>query len=177
MVYLFLADGFEDMEATTPFDLLQRAGISVTTVGVGAKTVKSAHGLTVTADISEKEWKPEALEAVIFPGGMPGASNLKKSKTVSESIRFALEKQKIIAAICAAPGVVLEGTGALANHSYTCFPGFACEEGNYTGKTWEWDGNLITANGPGAAEEFSYTLIKALRSKETADSLRFSMNH
>lgn len=177
MVYLFLANGFEDMEATTPFDLIQRAGISVKTVGVGAKTVKSAHGLTVTADISEAEWKPKDVEAVILPGGMPGASNLKKSKTVSEAIRFALENQKIIAAICAAPGVVLEGTGALNGRNYTCFPGFEKEEGNYTAKRCERDGNLITANGPGAAGEFSYTLIEALRSKEATARLRNSMEH
>ena len=177
MVYLFLADGFEDIEAITTLDLLQRAGINVTTVGVGTQTVKSAHGLTVTADMPETKWKPKDMEAVILPGGMPGASNLKKSETVSEAIRFALENQKIIAAICAAPGVVLEGTGALNGRRYTCFPGFEKEEGNYTAKRCERDGNLITANGPGAAMEFSYTLIAVLRSEKTAYQLRYNMEH
>ena len=79
MVYLFLANGFEDMEAVVPYDMLKRAGIEVLTVGVGAKTVKSAHGLTVTADISESEAELSDIDAVILPGGMPGAANLKAS--------------------------------------------------------------------------------------------------
>ncbi len=175
MVYLFLADGFEDVEATVPFDFLQRAGISVKTVGVGHKTVKSAHGLTVTADMDESEWKQDAVEAVIFPGGMPGAANLKNSAVVSEAIRFAIREKKVLAAICAAPGVVLSKTGALNEKRYTCFPGFEVNEGIFTAKKVEWDGKLITANGPGAATEFAYTLIEALRGKDMAGNLRKQM--
>ena len=79
MVYLFLADGFEDMEAVVPFDLMKRAGIEVETVGIGGKTIKSAHGLSVIADISEEEVDFGKAEAFVFPGGWPGAKNLKNS--------------------------------------------------------------------------------------------------
>ena len=175
MVYLFLADGFEDIEATVPFDFLQRAGIPVRTVGVGHKTVRSAHGLTVTADMDESEWKPDAMEAVIFPGGMPGAANLKKSAVVSDAIQFAVREKKVLAAICAAPGVVLSKTGVLEGKKYTCFPGFEVREGIYTAKRTEKDGLLITANGPGAAMEFAYAIIETLRGKDRASDLQKQM--
>ena len=110
MVYLFLAEGFEDMEAVVPFDLMKRVGIDVKTVGTGGKTVKSAHGLTVTADISEGEVDFGKAEAFVFPGGWPGAKNLKNSKIVNDAITFALHNDIIIGAICASPGYVLSGT-------------------------------------------------------------------
>ena len=91
MVYLFLANGFEDMEAVVPFDLMKRAGIDVATVGVGGKNIKSAHGLSVTAEISENEVDFEKAEAFVFPGGWPGAKNLKNSETVNNAITFALQ--------------------------------------------------------------------------------------
>ena len=108
MVYLFFADGFEDMEAVVPFDLMKRAGIEVTTVGVGGKTIKSAHGLLVNTDISENEVDFNNAEAFVFPGGWPGAKNLKNSKTVNDAITFALHNDIIIGAICASPGFVLD---------------------------------------------------------------------
>ena len=94
MVYIFLADGFEDMEAVQPRDLLLRAGIKVKTVGIGAKTVKSAFGLAVTADITEDEFDPSDADAVVFPGGMPGAANLAASKTVKNAVGIALPLQQ-----------------------------------------------------------------------------------
>ena len=91
MVYLFLAEGFEEVEALTPVDLLRRAGIELVTVGVGSLTVKGAHGISVCADISEDEAldtlkKGESTDAVILPGGMPGTLNLEASETVSRFI-------------------------------------------------------------------------------------------
>ncbi len=163
MVYLFLADGFEDMEAVVPYDLLKRENIDVITVGVGSKTVKSAHGLTVIADLPEEEADLDGFEAVILPGGMPGAANLKESNVVSSAVSKALEKGKIIGAICAAPGVVLSGTGALSGKKYTCFPGFETEEGVYCKKGCVTDGKLVTASGPLYAMEFGNALIKAIK--------------
>lgn len=162
MVYLFLAEGFEDMEAVVPFDLMKRAGIDVAAVGVGGKTVKSAHGLSVSAEISEAEVDFKKAEAFVFPGGWPGAKNLKNSKTVNEAITFALYNDIIIAAICASPGYVLSGTGALTGKKYTCFPGFEVPEGEFTGNKVEIDGKLITANGPASAKEFALALINEL---------------
>lgn len=159
MVYIFLADGFEEMEAVIPFDLMKRAGIKVTTVGVGGKNVTGAHGLAVTADIAEGELGLGDAEAIVFPGGMPGALNLKNSETVNNAITFALHNDIVIGAICASPGVVLASSGALEGKRYTCFPGFEVAEGNYTAAKTEKDGKLITANGPEAAEEFAKELI------------------
>lgn len=163
MVYLFLANGFEDMEAVVPFDLMKRAGIDVATVGVGGKTVKSAHGLSVLAEISEDEVDFKKAEAFVFPGGWPGAKNLKNSKTVNEAITFALYNDIIIAAICASPGYVLSGTGALTGKKYTCFPGFEVPEGEFTANKVEIDGKLITANGPASAEKFALAIIAAIK--------------
>lgn len=162
MVYIFLADGFEDMEAIVPFDLMKRAGIDAALVGVGKMTVKSAHGLSVTADIPEDRVDFKKAEAFVFPGGWPGAKNLKNSETVNSAITFALHNDIIIGAICASPGYVLSGTGALSGKRYTCFPGFEVPEGEYTAGKTETDGKLITANGPSAAVEFSLELIKAI---------------
>ena len=163
MVYLFLAEGFEDMEAVVPFDLMKRAGIDVKTVGTGGKTVKSAHGLTVTADISEGEVDFGKAEAFVFPGGWPGAKNLKNSKIVNDAITFALHNDIIIGAICASPGYVLSGTGALEGKRYTCFPGFEVEEGVYTAEKLEIDGKLITASGPVFAEDFALALVSEIK--------------
>ena len=131
MIYMFLANGFEDMEAVVPFDLMKRAGIDVTTVGIGGKNIKSAHGFSVTAEISENEVDFEKAEAFVFPGGWPGAKNLKNSKTVNNAITFALHNDIIIGAICASPGYVLSGTGVLSGKKYTCFPGFEVAEGDF----------------------------------------------
>ena len=162
MVYLFLAEGFEDMEAVVPFDLMKRAGIEVKTVGIGGKTVESAHGLSVTAEISESEVDLKKAEAFVFPGGWPGAKNLKNSETVNNAITFALHNDIIIGAICASPGYVLSGTGALSGKKYTCFPGFEVSEGEYTAGKVEIDGKLITACGPAAAKDFALALVKAI---------------
>lgn len=162
MVYLFLADGFEDMEAVVPFDLMKRAGIDVVTVGVGKTAVKSAHGLSVTAEISEENVDFKKAEAFVFPGGWPGAKNLKNSETVNNAITFALHNDIIIGAICASPGYVLSGTGALSGKKYTCFPGFEVPEGEYTAKKIEIDGKLVTANGPASAKDFALALVSAI---------------
>ena len=162
MVYLFLADGFEDMEAVVPFDLMKRAGIDVVTVGVGKTAVKSAHGLSVTAEISEENFDFKKAEAFVFPGGWPGAKNLKNSETVNNAITFALHNDIIIGAICASPGYVLSGTGALSGKKYTCFPGFEVPEGEYTAEKIEIDGKLITANGPASAKDFALALVSAI---------------
>lgn len=162
MVYLFLANGFEDMEAVVPFDLMKRAGIDVITVGISGKNIKSAHGLSVIADISEEEVDFGKAEAFVFPGGWPGAKNLKNSKTVNEAVTYALHNDIIIGAICASPGYVLSGTGALTDKRYTCFPGFENEEGIYTAEKLETDGKLITAAGPAFAEDFALALVSEI---------------
>ena len=108
MVYMFLANGFEEIEALCPLDLLRRAGVDVKTVAVGAEslTVTGSHGITVLADMDEKDFSDGAPEMVILPGGMPGATNLDNSKVVDGAIRAALACDAYLAAICAAPMIL-----------------------------------------------------------------------
>lgn len=165
MVYIFLADGFEDMEAVATFDILKRAGICVKTVGVTGRIVVSAHGLSVNADKTiDGSGYPDA-DAVVLPGGMPGASNLRKNAFVMKAVDTAFRGGKVIAAICAAPGVVLSGTGVLEGRRYTCYPGFETDEGEYTAAVTECDGNLVTANGPEAAMLFGKALVRILQDR------------
>ena len=129
MVYVFLAEGFEEIEALTPVDLLRRAGAEVRTVGVGSKNITGAHGITVACDMSEDEASasikeaPEALEMTVLPGGMPGTLNLGKSETVSHFLDAAAKRGAYIGAICAAPSV-LGAKGLLRGRRAVCYPGF-----------------------------------------------------
>ncbi len=173
MVCLYLANGFEETEAVTTYDILKRAGLAVTVVGVGGKTIRGAHGLTVEADVPETADLSDP-DMIVLPGGMPGARNLKNSDAVSRAIRNALAGNKIIGAICAAPGVVLAGTGALTGKRWTCYPGFEVPEGCYTGARAERDGNLITADGPGAAPAFAFLLAEAALGEKAAAALQAS---
>lgn len=174
MVCLYLADGFEETEAVTTYDVLKRAGLSVTIAGVGGRVIRGAHGLTVETDVSENAEGLSDADMIVLPGGMPGARNLKNSAAVSQAIRAALAGNKIIGAICAAPGVVLAGTGALCGKRWTCYPGFEVPEGRYTGMRTERDGNLITADGPGASPEFAFLLVEAALGEKAAAALRAS---
>ena len=166
MVYLFLADGFEEIEAMTPVDLLRRAGVAVTTVGVTGKTVTGSHGITVAADVSAEEaiaalHNGEAIEMIVLPGGMPGAATLDASEVVDTFIDAAEKANAYIAAICAAP-IALEAAGVLKERKVTCYPADAvtndiksatlCDSPTVT------DGHIITGRGPGAALEFGFAL-------------------
>ncbi len=174
MIYVFLADGFEEIEALAPVDLLRRAGVAVQTVGITGKTVTGSHNISVTADILPEEVVlNEAVQAVVLPGGMPGAKNLDADETVSRAIAFAAEKGKLLCAICAAP-FLLGKRGLLQGKTAICFPGF---EADLTGAEISEqsvcrDGNIITAKGMGVATEFGLKIVEALSDEETAAQLR-----
>ena len=177
MIYMFLANGFEETEAIAPLDLLVRAGADIKTVavGCGGRTVVGAHGIAVTADITEDEVVCGDIDMVILPGGLPGATNLDESKTVDAALAYASEKGAYLAAICAAP-MILGKRGYLRGKRATCYPGF---EGYLEGALTVpakvvRDRNIITAVGMGAALEFGLELVEALYGKETADNLRNS---
>ena len=172
MIYMFLANGFEEIEALCPLDLLRRAGLEVTTVGVGGEMICGSHGITVAADIPEGMYADAAPDMVILPGGMPGSKNLDGSRVVDMALRAASRKEAYIAAICAAP-MVLGHRGLLEGKRATCYPGF---EGELTGATVEnarvvRDGNIITAVGMGAALEFGLELVEVLCGKEKREAL------
>jgi len=172
MIYMFLANGFEETEALCPLDILRRASIEVRTVGVGAKTVTGSHGITVTADMTDKEFNGDALTGIILPGGMPGTKNLDASPVVEEAIYEAYNGGYLVAAICAAPSV-LGKRGLLNGVKAVCFPGFEdkLEGAEITGARVETDGNIITAVGMGAAYEFGLAIVSAIKGEEAAKAL------
>lgn len=181
MVYLFLAEGFEEVEALTPVDLLRRAGIELVTVGVGSRTVKGAHGISVCADISEDEAldtlkKGESTDAVILPGGMPGTLNLEASETVSRFIEKAQKNGAVIAAICAAPSI-LGKRGLLRGKRAVCYPGFedALEGAETVDCGVVRDGRYICGRAAGSALTFALEIIKAMKGEEAAEAVRRSV--
>ncbi|MGN1101687.1 MAG: DJ-1 family glyoxalase III [Huintestinicola sp.] len=172
MIYVFLAQGFEETEAITPIDMLRRCGKEVITVGVSGKTVAGSHNIPVTCDITIEETVTEGLEMIVLPGGMPGTKNLAANARVAELIRFCSDRNILIGAICAAPSVLGE-MGLLKGRKAVCYPGF---EGALRGAEVLTvpavrDGNIITARGAGAALEFSYELISALFDNAAAEKL------
>lgn len=177
MVYVFLADGFEEVEALTPVDYLRRAGIEVITVGVTGKTVMGAHNIPVVADIECSDVAlGDDVDGIVLPGGMPGTVNLEKNSTVQSAIDFADENGRMIAAICAAPSV-LGHKQLLQGKKAVCFPGFEDElYGALLSDSYSvTDGNIITAKGAGSAADFSFEIITYLLSAEKADSIRKSV--
>ncbi len=171
-VYIFLVDGFEEIEAITPIDLLRRAGIEVCTVGVNAKTVTGAHGVSVQADIYEQGFSlPQDAVMVLLPGGA-GVEALLASDMVADVLKTAKQRDIYIAAICAAP-LVLHKAGLLQGKRVTAFPSVQANlsESDVTGAAVEVDGKLITARAAGVALQFSHALIEALEGKDKADEV------
>ena len=178
MIYMFLADGFEEVEALCPLDVLRRAGLEVTTVGIGGRdTIRGAHGITVHADIPDILYRDSAPDMLILPGGMPGAENLDNSRIVDTALKCAIRKGSYLAAICAAP-MVLGKRGLLEGKRATCFPGFeeylkgALVEND---STVVRDGNIITAKGMGVALDFGLELVKCLKGDSEAERIRASV--
>jgi 4-methyl-5(b-hydroxyethyl)-thiazole monophosphate biosynthesis len=175
MVYLFLADGFEEIEAVTPLDILRRAGVDAVTVGVGGEAVRGAHGITVRADITVDAAREDA-QMLILPGGMPGAEHLQGSAEVAALLEKAYADGRYIAAICAAPKI-LGHMGLLRGKKAVCFPGYEdCLTGaEYTDKPVVIDGNIITSKGAGTAGDFGFALAGLLCGGDKADALRRQM--
>jgi len=171
---LFFAEGFEEIEAITPADILNRAGIRVITAGVGSKTVKGANGLSIKCDILAAE-ADDIYDAVVLPGGMPGAANLKNCPDVNRVIEASYKNGSLIGAICAAPAVVLFPLGLLANHEATCYPGFEKRFDSsvrFSEKGVVDSDNIITARGPGKAYLFGLELARYLTDDSIVDQIR-----
>lgn len=176
MVYVFLAEGFEEVEALAPVDILRRCKADVKTVGVGGKTIIGSHKIPVTADITTDELTKDGLEAIILPGGMPGTLNLEASGVVQEYIDFAAENDLYVCAICAAPSI-LGHKNLLQGKEATCFPGFEKDlyGANVSGKPAVADGKFITGKGAGAAVEFGLLIAAKLCGQTVSDNTRKSM--
>ena len=197
-VPVFLAPGFEEIEALTVVDYLRRANVDVTTVSVpshgGEETeyVQGSHKITVLADIKLADFVQKMdggePDAAYFPGGMPGASNLASNQYLFQLITKMDRKGKLVAAMCASPAVVLSRTGILSNRKWTCYPGMEENLAEYCGSA-DWakevtensehisdvpfvfDNNLLTGRGPGTAEQFAMELVKLLTNAETAKKI------
>jgi 4-methyl-5(b-hydroxyethyl)-thiazole monophosphate biosynthesis len=171
---IILADGFEEIEAVTVIDILRRAGIDITVAGLGNINVKGSRGLNVVADKKLDELDID-YDACIFPGGMPGATNLASSGKVKTLIQKMNSTNKLVAAICASPAVVLAPTGILKNKSATCYPGMEQNFGSdvkYKDNNVVVDGNIITSRGPATALLFSLAIVEKLVGKEIADRVK-----
>lgn len=169
MIAILLADGFEEIEALTPLDVLRRAGLDVKTVAVTSKIAIGSHNIPVVCDLTADEVELNSVSTVIFPGGMPGSLNLDAAKLSDDMIAAVNKNGGIIAAICAAP-LVLGRRGLLEGKRATCYPGFEKElrGATYTKDTVTVDGRIVTAIGMGAALEFSLTLVEMIKGKEEA---------
>lgn len=176
MIYLFLADGFEEIEALATVDVLRRADLEVKTVGVGSKRVTGSHHIVVEADLEQFEVLTDTMEMVILPGGMPGTLNLENSPVVTASLRYCADNGLPIGAICAAPSV-LGHLGLLKGKKALCFPGFEQElEGAELAPGFVCrDGLLVTGKGSGASLEFALEIVRMLKGEDTAQKVRVSM--
>ncbi len=176
-IYLFLADGFEEMEAFASVDVLRRAGLKVAIVSVTpGEIVKGTHGISVLCDKNIENCDFYDLEMVLLPGGMPGAATLAECEELHKLLLRVDHRKKPIAAICAAP-MVLGKLGLLKGKRATCYPGFEhhLEGANYTAAMVEKDDNIITGKGPGAAFLFALAIVEHLLGKEKVEELKGEM--
>ena len=174
MIYIFMADGFEETKAIAPIDILRRAGTDLVTVGIKNDSVKSSHGVLMLCDITEQQVElDERLEMIILPGGMPGTLNLEANSVVQAAIDYCVGKNIPIGAICAAPSI-LGKKGILNGKEAICFPGFEkfLTGAKLSDKKVVTDGIFTTAAGAGVAIEFGLELVRVLKGKEESDSIR-----
>lgn len=177
MIYAFLAQGFEEIEAITVIDVLRRAELEVITVGVGDNLIRGSHGIIVAADTQDNLIElNEKVDMIFLPGGMPGTLNLEKSAAVQSAIEYCLENDKYVAAICAAPSI-LGHRGDLKGKKACCYPGF---EGELDGADVSdapvvEDGKIITSRGPATAMSLALKLVSVLTSDSRSKQLGASM--
>lgn len=180
-VYVFLANGFEDVEALIPVDVLRRGGVEVITVSItgDSQMVETSHNVQIMADAMIEDCDFSDADLLFLPGGMPGASNLYGHEGVRQAVLTQVKAGKKVAAICAAPAVVLAQLGILDGKRATCYPGFEqlLAKADYTADLVTVDGNITTAEGPAAAFPLAYELLSQLVSKEVsaqiAEGMRF----
>lgn len=176
--YLFLAEGFEEMEALAVVDVLRRGGCDVCTVSVSDKNeVRSSHRVTVVADLKLNEVEAEEAECLIFPGGMPGAENLKNCKPLMDLLQQHYNQGGWVAAICAAPAMVLGQLTTDRKLRLTTYPGFEkyLQDAEVVADGVVVDGKVITGKGPGFAVKFGLTVLEQIRSKQTAQEVADGM--
>ena len=174
---MFLADGFEEIEALCVLDFLRRAGVETKTVGISGKTATGSHKIPVICDIEASSLTGnEDFDMIILPGGLPGATNLDESPLVNKFIEKAVSQDKFIAAICAAP-FILGKRGILNGKRACCYPGFEKEliGANVSYDGCVRDGKIITARAMGKSHDFALEIIEALCGREVRENLAKSV--
>lgn len=178
MVVVFLADGFEEVEALAPVDLMRRAGLDVKLAGVTGMKVTGSHGIQVEADLAAEDVDLSQVQAMMLPGGLPGTPNLEASPAVQACIDGCVKEGKLVAAICAAPSI-LAHKGLLQGKNATAFPNFQkdlTEGGAVLSEAYVCrDGQFLTGRGMGVATQFGLALVEALVSPEKAREIRSSI--
>lgn len=169
MIYVLLADGFEEVEAFAPVDIMRRDGIDVTVAGVGCREVCGAHSIKVVADMTTDDIDFDTVDGIVLPGGMPGTLNLQRDSTVQKLLKHCMSEKLLVAAICAAP-LILGDAGFLDGRDAVCFPGF---EEHLKGARLAKSGvavceNIITAKGAGVALEFGAAIVNHINGKDGA---------
>jgi 4-methyl-5(b-hydroxyethyl)-thiazole monophosphate biosynthesis len=171
---VFLATGFEEIEALTVVDILRRAGVEVTVAGLTPNVTEGKHGVKVAPDKSIDDVSVEDFDAVVVPGGNPGYKNLRKDPRVITMVKKAFNSNKIVAAICAGP-TVLSDAGVLEGKACTIYPGMDEELAAGGGKPKHdivvVDGNIITSRGPATALPFALKLAEKLAGKQAAEEV------
>lgn len=181
--YLFLAQGFEEIEALTAVDVLRRADIPVKTVSItDCLQVTGAHGMTITADTIFADTDFNNASWLILPGGIPGATNLHEYEPLRKLLLKQRSENRSIAAICAAPAVVLCPSGLLKGRKATCYPGFEdhCTDAQWTGEPVVADKDFVLANGPANAMLWALNIVEqavgSAKAREVAAGLLFFPN-
>ncbi len=177
MFYCFLADGFEEIEALATIDIMRRADIPVTTVGVGGNMIRGTHDITVQADMHIDEFEiDENITGVILPGGMPGVKNLYAEERVRDAVSFCVSRDLYVCAICAAPSI-LGRMGVLMGKRATCYPGFEDEllSAKLSTDKVVVDGKIITAKGAGVALDFGFKIVEQIEGEVKAERIAASM--
>ena len=176
MIYMFLANGLEEIEALCPLDLVRRAGIPITTVGVGSREITGSHGITVLADMTDAEYTGEDAEMVFLPGGMPGTINLGASEVVKNAILSVHANGGYLAAICAAPSI-LGDMGLLRGKEAICYPGFEdrLTDAHLSEHRVVLDGKVLTAAGMGVALDMGLKIVEIFRGEKAAIELRHAV--
>lgn len=181
MIYCFLADGFEEIEALATVDILRRAGVEISTVSMNDElTVTGSHNIKIIADMKASDFPADksGISGAVYPGGMPGSETLSTGANTlpSDIARYCVENDILVGAICAAP-IVLGRIGLLENKNATCYPGFENElkGATYTGKRVTVDGNIVTGRGPGCSVDFALALVEKIKGKDLSNEIRKSM--
>ena len=174
MVYMLLGTGFEETEAIAPLDLLRRAGVAVQTVGLNGKVISGGHGIGIETDIEIHELDLTDLEMVVISGGLGGVASIRACQPAMDTLKFAWDNGKFVAAICAGP-TVLADLGITEGKNTTCYPG--CETGMGSAHVDATvpcvrDGRLITGASAGCAIPFGLMLVEALKGKDTAEAIK-----